>query len=200
MLTAGMQLVCEGGLRSLTVRGLAQRAGVNPGSFVYHFGSREAFLTELIECWYQPLFAGLQLHQAQAASPLVRLRSMVLQLLDFLIDQRVFVTHLLQDVAAGEPAAVAFVRSMGQRHPLLLFAAVREGQAAGELVSADPWQQMLFIMASLAAPVMLAQMVSGLVALPADWVSMEQQLALDRAAIIQRLDWALKGLRPEGEK
>ena len=49
LLNTGAMIVGESGLRALTVRGLSLRAGTNTGSFVYHFGNREAFLTELLE-------------------------------------------------------------------------------------------------------------------------------------------------------
>ena len=49
LLNTGAMIVGESGLRALTVRGLSLRAGTNTGSFVYHFGNREAFLTELLD-------------------------------------------------------------------------------------------------------------------------------------------------------
>ena len=62
LLNTGAMIVGESGLRALTVRGLSLRAGTNTGSFVYHFGNREAFLTELLERWYEPLFTGIRTH------------------------------------------------------------------------------------------------------------------------------------------
>lgn len=196
LLDTGMQMAREGGLRRLTVRGLAARAGVNPGGFVYHFGNRDAFLAELIETWYQPLFESLQWHLDDGLPPLERLRAMVLQLMDFLIEHRAFVTHLLQDVAAGEPAALRFVRTVGSRHPLLLLQALGAAQAAGSLVEGPVLPQMMFLMASLGGPVILSEMVSGLEGIPPAWVDVGRGLALDRASIRLRLDWALKGLKP----
>jgi AcrR family transcriptional regulator len=195
LLDVGTRMAREGGLRGLTVRGLAARAGVNPGSFVYHFGSREAFLSELIETWYQPLFAELQWRQVEGESPLARLRAMLLHLVSFMVEHRAFVANLLQDVAAGEQAAMVFVRSLEVRHPLLLLQVIQEAQTAGELVRAEPVHQMIFLMASLGAPVLVSQMLAGIPGLPEDWVRVESALAVERAAIEQRLDWALKGLQ-----
>ncbi|MBV8047014.1 MAG: TetR/AcrR family transcriptional regulator [Paludibacterium sp.] len=192
-----MEMARETGLRGLTVRGLAARAGVNPGGFVYHFGSRDAFLSALIETWYQPLFAQLQWRQEQGVTPLARLRGMLLQLMGFMVEHRVFVAHLLQDVAAGETVVIAFVRSLEARHPLLLLRAIRAAQESGELCRADPLRQMLFLMATLGGPVLVAQMLAGMPGLPENWVRIEGELAVDRAAIEQRLDWALKGLRAD---
>lgn len=196
LLETGMQMAREHGLRKLTVRGFCARAGVNPGGFVYHFGSRDAFLGALIETWYQPLFAELQWHFDAGQSPLARLRAMVLQLMDFLIEHRAFVAHLLQDVAAGENVAVRFVQSVGVRHPQLLLQTLSAAQAAGEVVEGPVLQQMMFMMASLGGPVLLSEMIQELEGIPAAWIEIERSLALDRDAICLRLDWALKGLRP----
>lgn len=198
LLDTGLQMAREAGLRKLTVRGLAARAGVNPGSFVYHFGSRDAFLSEMIETWYQPLFARLQLRNDPALPPLVRLRDMVLQVMDFLLAHREFVTQLYQDVAAGEVAAVRFVRSLAGRHPLLMLQAVEAAQRQGELVAGHPVQLLMFIMAPLGGPVLLTQMISGLETVPPGWRDMAATFAFEREHIAQRLAWALRGLTPEG--
>jgi AcrR family transcriptional regulator len=199
LLDTGMQIARETGLRKLTVRGLATRAGVNPGGFVYHFGNRETFVSALIETWYQPLFARLQLHADQSGSPLQRLRTMLLQLFDFALEHRAFVAQLLQDAAAGELAVCQFVRSMNQRHPQLLLSAVRDAQQAGELLPAHPVQILLFIMPPLGGPLLWAEIGSHLTMLPQEWVALCARFAHDRDAIAERLDWALKGVSQPGE-
>jgi TetR/AcrR family transcriptional regulator, transcriptional repressor for nem operon len=198
LLETGLQMARETGMRKLTVRGVAARAGVNPGGFVYHFGNRDAFVTELIETWYQPLFAELQLRADLEGSPIERLRAMVLQLMDFALAHRAFVTHLLQDAAAGEQAVVRFVRTLGQRHPRLLVQAVEEAQQAGLMVSAHPVQILMFLMAPLGGPLLLVEMAGGLSVLPADGVALCAEFAHQRERIAERLDWALKGLALEG--
>lgn len=54
LLTCGRQIIERNGVRGLTVRGVATRAKVNLGTFVYHFGTREAFVAEVLESWYAP--------------------------------------------------------------------------------------------------------------------------------------------------
>jgi AcrR family transcriptional regulator len=198
LLDTGMQLACVSGLRALTVRGIAARAGVNPGSFVYHFGSRDAFLTLLTEAWYQPLFTQLQLHADVDCPPLVRLRTLVLQLMDFMVCHRAFVAQLVLDVAAGEPAACRFIAAMSQRHPLLLLRAVEQAQHAGQIVAAHPLQILLFIMAPLGGPLLLAEIGAGVPSVSQDWLALCATFAHERGPIAERLDWALKGLSLEG--
>ena len=57
LLAAGREIVLKRGFQGLTVREIAAPAGANLGSFVYHFGTRDAFLRELIEDWYAPLLS-----------------------------------------------------------------------------------------------------------------------------------------------
>jgi TetR/AcrR family transcriptional repressor of nem operon len=52
LLQAGLVIAREHGLRAMTVRAVATRAQANLGSFVYHFGTRDTFVAELIERLY----------------------------------------------------------------------------------------------------------------------------------------------------
>jgi len=200
LLQTGMSLARVTGLRKLTVRGLAAHAGVNPGSFVYHFGNRNAFISELIETWYQPLFAELRLRSDQTRAPVARLRALILQLVDFALEHRVFAMQLLQDVAAGEPAASQFVLSLRQRHPVLLVQAIEQAQQEGALVAGHPVQLLMFLMPPLVAPLWVAEVSGTLAALPPEWLALCTQFAYDRTCIEQRLDWALQGLTQAGRR
>ena len=48
LIRSGTRLARQSGLRALTVRGVCDAAGANTGTFVYHFGTRDAFVAELI--------------------------------------------------------------------------------------------------------------------------------------------------------
>jgi AcrR family transcriptional regulator len=61
LLAAGLELARRDGLKGVSVRAAAASAEVNLGSFVYHFGTRDTFVYELVERWYAPLMASLQL-------------------------------------------------------------------------------------------------------------------------------------------
>ena len=51
LLRAGLALARRSGLKALTVRAVAAKADANLGSFVHHFGTRDAYLEALIERW-----------------------------------------------------------------------------------------------------------------------------------------------------
>lgn len=194
LLNAGMTLARRSGLRGLTVRGVCDVVGANPGTFVYHFGTREAFMEELIERWYAPLMASLTGTVESGGPPLARLRALLLQLAGWAAANSRFITTLVLDAAGGEAAAQRFLRSLAGRHPPLILRVLKEGQQAGVLRPADPLHQLLFLMSALALPILLADRVAGSGLAPRSIAAPIRRLATDHAAIEQRLDWALAGL------
>lgn len=194
LLQHGLQLMREHGLRQLTVRGVCQQAGVNTGSFVYHFGSRQQFAVALLECWYAPLYQQLQALQQQEGPALSRLSAMLLQLMDFLRAQRGFISQLLLDAGSGEAAVLEFIRNLAPRHPQLLLQCLQEAQQAGQICSAPPMHQLMFLMSALGFPVLLQQLSSGKAMLPDMLQQALASYALEPAHLQQRLHWALKGL------
>lgn len=196
MLRSGLLLVRRSGLRALTIRAVTQRAKVNLGSFVYHFGSRAAFTAELIERWYAPLWAQLQATVDAALPPVERLRLLVLQLFEWVATNRVMLGHLFLDAAAREAAALAFLRSLQARHPALILQAIRDAQAAGQLRQADPLQLLMFTMSAIGVPIMFAHGLAAARLVPAPLSRELLALAVEPRHIEQRLGWVLDGLAP----
>jgi AcrR family transcriptional regulator len=108
LLRAGRDIVLRAGFADLTVREVATAASANLGSFVYHFGTRDAFLRTLIEDWYGPVFSRVQLVAESGGSAIDRLRRAILQLLEPGADDTGFLGRLLMGAAAGEPAPRSF--------------------------------------------------------------------------------------------
>lgn len=195
LLRAGLVLARRSGLRKLTVRALAETAGANLGSFVYHFGSRDAFNDELMERWYAPLWAQLQATGVDdALPPIERLRRLVFCLFDWVAANRAFVGHLLLDVAAGEPAAQRFMRTLAGRHPALIVKAIREAQDAGQIVAGDPMHLMAFTLAAVGGPILIGHGLSSKTVGMAEFARAILGLALPREQIEQRLQWAIAGI------
>jgi AcrR family transcriptional regulator len=198
LLRAGRDIVLRAGFADLTVREVATAAGANLGSFVYHFGTRDAFLRTLIEDWYGPVFSRVQLVAESGGSAIDRLRRAILQLLEPGVDDTGFLGRLLMGAAAGETAARDFLSTIAGRHPRVLIELVRDAQAAGALVDEEPMQVMLFIMGSVALPRLIATAWEGPPLFGKTLSSALGRIARDRDLIVQRLDWAIRGLTPEG--
>jgi AcrR family transcriptional regulator len=196
LLAAGRTIVVADGFAALTVRRAAAQAGANLGSFVYHFKTRDAFVTELIEEWYAPLFSRVTLAVDGRARPLDRLRHAILQLIVFGVEQDVFLARLLMAAAAGEAPARRFLGSIAERHPRLLIKLVRAAQADGTLVREHPLQILMFIMASVGLPRLLSTAWQGPPLFGKTLSASLSRVARDRDRIVQRLNWALQGLSP----
>jgi AcrR family transcriptional regulator len=198
LLAAGREIVLKRGFQHLTVREVAATAAANLGSFVYHFGTRDAFIRALIEEWYAPLLTRVTEVADSGGTPLDRLRRAILQLVDFGAEQDVFMGRLLMAAAAGETAARDFARTLAGRHPRLLMALVGEAQADGALVREHPLQVLCFLMASVGLPRLLSSAWQGPPLFDKTVSAALSQIARDRDRIVQRLDWAIRGLTPQG--
>lgn len=196
LLRCGRQIVERSGVRGLTVRGVATRAKVNLGTFVYHFGTREAFVAEVLESWYAPIYARLQLTVDEELSPLEKLRRFLLRFAAFMIENRHFTRNVLLDLAGGEPAVKPFVLSLFGRHPQLLLRLIREAQAAGMLQQGEPLKIALSLVGATLMPIIWAGVL-----MPDGLVSAEIRAAIDRIVLAppeieQRFERAIGGLRP----
>jgi len=197
LLKAGLAMARTRGLRRLTVRGVAAAAQANLGSFVYHFGTREAFVTELIERLYAPMLARLEVSAGADTDPLASLRQVLLQFAQWVIAQRDFVAHVLLDANAGEGAAQRFLASMDKRHPALLLAMIVRAQQAGRLRREEPAHVMLVLMSTLAMPAVFFHLLGP--QLPRPLAQTVVPYTTDMAQVEKRLDWALRALAPDEE-
>lgn len=188
LLVSGLELARTRGLKAISVRAVAAAAGVNLGSFVYHFGTRDAFIYELVERWYAPLMASLQL-SAGGADPL---RDVLRQLARWVAAHGPFLALLLRDASAGEAGVRQFLSTMDQRHIALLLGLLQQGQQAGRLRAADPTLQLMFLMGSVVLPILMVQGLQGVG--PQAFVKRLAALAGDETAVDTRLEWALQGL------
>ena len=116
---------------------------------------------------------------------------------DFGIEQDVFRGRLVMAAANDEPAARDFLRSLTKRHPRLLVRLVRLAQAEGSLEHGHPLQLLCFLMASVGLPRLMASAWHGPPLFGRAASAALGRIARDREHIVQRLDWALRGLTPE---
>jgi AcrR family transcriptional regulator len=194
LLSCGRQIIERSGVRGLTVRGVATRARVNLGTFVYHFGTREAFVAEVLESWYAPIYRRLQLTVDEDLPSLDKLRHFILRFAAFMIENRAFTRNVLLDLAGGEQAVKPFVLSLFGRHPQLLLRLIRESQSAGILQQGEPLKLALSLVGATLMPILWAGIL-----MPDGLVDTEVRAAIDRivlspAEIEQRFERAIGGL------
>ena len=198
LLAAGRELLPERGCAALSVREVAERAGVNLGMFHYHFRTREAFLRAVLQQAYEEMFANLTLEARPDAEPLEGLRAVLRVLGRFLRDNRPLLARVLADALGGEACAREFVRDNLPRHVAVLRRFFVAGRRRGAIRPIAFEQALGFIAGSLAMPILAGGAIaaSGLVAGPRRR-SLERSL-LGNAAIDERIDLALEALAARG--
>ena len=199
LLDAGREIILRQGFQRLTVREIAALSGANLGSFVYHFRTRDTFIRTLLEEWYAPLQSRVTVAADGSGTPLERLRRAILELVDFGIEHGALVGRLVTGAAGGEQAAHDFLSTLAGRHPRLLLRLICAAQAEDELVEERPLQVLCFIMASVGLPLLLDGAWHGPPPFGKSFSAMLTRVARDRDSVVQRLDWAIRGLNPRGQ-
>jgi AcrR family transcriptional regulator len=198
LLAAGRELFPSRGCAGLSVREVADAAGVNLGMFHYHFKSREAFLRALLQSVYEDLFAEL----SARASPIPTagkdmraidlLRAALHFMGRFVRANRPLLTRVLIDALGKDPIATEFMDRNMPRHLGLMLGLVQAAQKEGSVKADVPAPQLLgFCAGSLAMPILfggavLERGVGG----PAVSQVIEGALLSD-AALAQRIELAL---------
>ena len=194
LLAAGRALFPQRGCAGLSVREIAESAGVNLGMFHYHFKSRDAYLRALMQQAYEEMFATLTLEVARDSDPVSNLRAALRVLGRFGRDNRPFLARVFSDALSGEKCAREFLRDNMPRHLAVLQRLVADGQKRGRIVDI-PFPQVVGLCGGgLMMPILIggALLESGALAPPMAQV-IEKCFIAD-AGIDQRIDLALKAI------
>ena len=194
LLAAGRELLPARGCAGLSIREVAQAAGVNLGMFHYHFKSREAFLRAVLQSLYEEMYSQLSFEGAREPGARENLRAALRFMGRFLRQNRALLTRVMADALSGDPVALEFLRGNMPRHLGLLYALVVEGQKRGDFIPMDPAQALGFCAGSLAMPVIFAGAVLSGGALPAPMGRHLEKALLADAALDQRIDLALAAI------
>jgi len=155
LLAAGRELLPAHGCSGLTIRQVAEAAGVNIGMFHYHFRTREAYLRAVLQGAYEEMFSQLTLGIAKEGSATANLRAALRVLGRFLLDNRALIARILADALGGQAIARDFLKDNFPRHLGVLLMLVAAGQAAGELRPMAATQAVAFCAGALAMPILV---------------------------------------------
>lgn len=195
LLRSGRALFAASGCDGLSLRALAEHAGVNLGMFHYHFKSKDKFLRLLLQQMYEEVFAMLSVEAAHEGPALERLRQALRALARFLREHRPFIARVWSDAAQGQPVAREFVRANAPRHLRLLLGLMAQAEKEGALRAMPPLQRFIFVMGAVAAPMFIAPVMADIgVGAALSPRTIGTQVLCD-AAIAARVDLALEALR-----
>jgi len=194
LLAAGAQLYPQFGCAGLSVRRVAEAAGVNPAMVHYHFGSKDAFLRALLQQHYEEMFSALSLTSQGDADVMERLAAALLGIASFVREHRPLIARVWADAQGGHAVAQDFLRANAPRHLGVLMALMQEAEARGRLPEQPMLTRFSFLMGAVLAPVMLVGAMQAIDAVPAPLRAGIEGQVLSDEAIQRRIAWALLGL------
>lgn len=194
LLAAGRELLPVHGLSGLTVRQVAEAAGVNIGMFHYHFRTREAYLRAVLQGAYEEMFSQLTLQSPAEATATEHLRSALRVIGRFLQANRTLLARVLSDALGGNEVARDFLRENFPRHLQVIVGLVRAGQAAGELRPMAPLQAFAFCAGALGMALLVGGAITDAEALDPAFREELSSAILSPAALDERIDLALAAL------
>lgn len=194
LLAAGRELLPVHGCSGLTVRQVADAAGVNIGMFHYHFGSRAAYLRAVMQGAYEEMFSQLTLSISGKANAGANLRAALRAVGRFLRANRALMGRILADALGGDEISRDFVRDNFPRHLRVILALVAAGQAAGELRKMAPMQAVAFCAGAIGAPVLIGGAFAESAALDPGARRQLEAGILSQKAIDERIDLAILAL------
>ena len=194
LLAAGRELLPHRGCGGLSIREVAEAAGVNLGMFHYHFKSREAFLRALLQSMYEEMFSQLTFQGSAASSPLENLRAALRFMGRFLRANRPMLARVMADALCGDETARQFLRANMPRHLGVMHALVVEAQKAGEVRPIAPPQALGVCAGALAMPILFGGAVADSGTLGEAGTKLITETLLSDAAIDQRIELALAAI------
>ena len=203
LLAAGRELLALRGCAGLSIREVAEAAGVNLGMFHYHFKTREAFLRTLLQQTYEEMFGRLTL-DARARAELRDwravdgLRASLRFLGRFLRDNRPLIARVLADALCGEKIALEFLRANMPRHLMVLQGLIAAAQHEGTLKPMALPQALGICAGCVAMPILAGGAIAD--HLPRAKARVLRETLLDDAAIDERIEAALATLGAAGAR
>lgn len=194
LLAAGARLYPDLGCAALSVRRVAEAAGVNPAMVHYHFGSKDAFLRALLQQHYEEMFVALSLTSQGAGDVMERLAAALLNIARFVREHRPLIARVWADAQAGEAVAQDFLRANAPRHLGVLMALAQEAERLGHLPKQPLMTRFSFLMGAVVAPLVLVGGMQRISAVPEALTGMVEAEVLSDAALTRRIEWALLAL------
>jgi AcrR family transcriptional regulator len=194
LLAAGKQLLPVHGCSGLTIRQVAEAAGVNIGMFHYHFRTREVFLRAVMQAAYEEMFSQLTLRAPAEATATAHLRAALRVIGRFLQSNRSLLARVLADALGGNAIAREFLRDNFPRHLRVVVGLVAAGQERGELRPMAPLQAFAFCAGAAGMPILFGGALADSAALDPAFRQDMRASVLTEQALDERIDLALAAL------
>lgn len=160
LLAAARELMAEKGLPRVTVREVAERAGVQPALVSYYFGSKRGLLQAVVADVASRMLVHMRESAGRGAHFEERLRAIVHDYMSLVGEDPYGPRLIVEQVLFGEEEAIdSFADRFARRNMELIEKVIREGREAGEIRDVDAMFMIPALLGSclfffLAAPIM----------------------------------------------
>jgi TetR/AcrR family transcriptional regulator len=139
LLEAARRLMAEKGLPGVTLREVAERAGVKPALVNYYFGGKQGLLRAVVAEVSQRMLATIREAAAVEGSVEERLRALVGAVVGFFTEEPYAPRLIMEQVLFGEEEMIdAFVAGYARPNLETMRRLLADGAARGELREVDP--------------------------------------------------------------
>lgn len=104
ILAAADALFCSRGFQAVSVRDIAERAGVKKASVFYHFQNKEALFAQVLDGYYEAHAEALRAARQHGGDSRQRLHTLLDAFMDFMEDHSRYVKLVHIEIASGGPA------------------------------------------------------------------------------------------------
>jgi AcrR family transcriptional regulator len=139
LLKAAQELMAEKGLPRVTLREVADRAGVQPGLVNYYFGGKEGLFRAVVGAVAQEMLERIQAAVAGEGSPEERVREFVRGMVEAATAAPYAPRLMVEQVLFGEAGVVEeFVANFARPNLAAMLELLEDGQRSGRFRSVDP--------------------------------------------------------------
>jgi AcrR family transcriptional regulator len=137
LIQAGLEVIAESGVKSLTLREIGSRVGVSRMAAYRHFADKAALLGAIGEAGFTRFADALEAASKGRKSHYIRLEEMGVAYVRFAMAHRAHFEVMFG--ANGEPQNLSESgKQVAERSFLILLDLIKEGQQAGKFTASDP--------------------------------------------------------------
>ncbi|MCK5218551.1 TetR/AcrR family transcriptional regulator [bacterium] len=196
LIKAALDLVPKTGFSGLKLRQVAARAGVNLGMFHYHFKTKQEFLRQVMQEFYETFYLHFTLETSSETNPRNQLRKAIITLGRFVRDNRKLMLALGRDLMNNYQPLVRFMEENFHRHLSIIINLIKQCQKQEAMAKLPMPVLITFMLAGLVGPNIAAALLEGIRTKPSFEIMKKAivPMIISDKAMGQRVDLALKAL------
>ncbi|MGE0614253.1 MAG: TetR/AcrR family transcriptional regulator [Bacteriovoracia bacterium] len=198
LLEAGRKMLVKHGIREVSLRQVAEAAGVNLGMFHYHFKTKDEFIRLVLQECYEEFFARLEeeAHRESAErSSHERLRRLLEVLATYVCEHRELVSLLIKEVLSGNRLVLQFVAKNVPRHGKLMLNAIQDALKEGAIrKDLSAFQVAMLCLSNIGSAALISGTLERLK--PAFLKPFLKTDSYAQDIFEKRVDFIMRGLRP----